>query len=96
MPEFFPFEARDKHDLDALAKRLLGQRLIPQDIVAALRREFEQKDRFWRALFPNFDRFPCMLRRSSAWATDGRWHFSKSTDTRNATKRLRSPNQTRR
>lgn len=57
MPEFFPFEARDKHDLDALAKRLLGQRLVPQDIVDALRREFEKKDRFWRALFPNFDRF---------------------------------------
>lgn len=54
-PEFFPFEARQDHDLDRLAESFIARDLGPRAIHDALQAEFVRKDRFWRALFPRFD-----------------------------------------
>lgn len=56
-PEFFPFEVRKDHDLDAVARRFIDRDLGPRKIQDELRFEFERKDRFWKALFPRFDHF---------------------------------------
>lgn len=54
-PEFFAFEARADHDLDAIAKQFIALDLGPRAIEAKLKEEFDRNDRFWRALFPSFD-----------------------------------------
>jgi len=56
-PEFFPFEKRGDHDLDAIAKRFIDDELNPRRINESLRTEFERKDRFWRTFFPRFEQF---------------------------------------
>lgn len=56
-PEFFPFEVRQDHDLDAVAQRFITRDLGPRAIYDALQGEFARKDRFWRALFPRFENF---------------------------------------
>ena len=56
-PEFFSFDVRDEHDLDAVATRFISRDLGPKVIQDELRCEFERKDRFWRALFPRFEQF---------------------------------------
>lgn len=56
-PTFFPFEARDDHDLDLIARDILGRRL---DLLAAdemVRSEYARVDRFWRTLFHQYDHF---------------------------------------
>jgi superfamily II DNA or RNA helicase len=57
MPEFFPFEIRGKHDLDAIAEEFISLDLGPKALHERLRIEFERKDRFWRVLFPRFEQF---------------------------------------
>jgi superfamily II DNA or RNA helicase len=54
-PEFFPFEIRQDHDLDAIAKAFIERDLGPKGIRESLLAEYERKDRFWRALFPRFE-----------------------------------------
>lgn len=54
-PMFFPFEIRQDHDLDTVAKGFIERDLGPRAIREALLGEYERKDRFWRALFPRFE-----------------------------------------
>lgn len=56
-PRFFPFEARDQHDLDAVAHRLLDRDLGPRAVEAELRVEYAQPGRYWPALYHTFERF---------------------------------------
>ncbi|WP_438006425.1 DEAD/DEAH box helicase family protein [Sorangium sp. So ce321] len=56
-PQFFAFEVRADHDLDAIAARHIKNRI---DVVGAndeLRREFAREDRFWRTLFYRYEQF---------------------------------------
>lgn len=55
VPEFFPFEIRRDHDLDAIARDFIARDLGPKSIREGLLAEYERKDRFWRALFPRFE-----------------------------------------
>jgi hypothetical protein len=56
-PQFFSFEAREEHDLDAVARDFVDRDLGPRSIHDALLAEYERPGRFWRALFPRFDQF---------------------------------------
>jgi superfamily II DNA or RNA helicase len=56
-PKFFPFEARDTHDLDRIAQRTLDERLIEPEIVQLLRTEYRQSDKLWQNLYPTFLNF---------------------------------------
>ena len=56
-PEFFPFDAREDHDLDTIAQTFIDNDLGPRAIQAALQSEFEREDRYWKVLFPRFDQF---------------------------------------
>lgn len=54
-PQFFPFEVRQDHDLDAVASDFIERDLGPKAIRDQLLAEYERKDRFWRTLFPRFE-----------------------------------------
>lgn len=56
-PKFFPFDVRDQHDLDAVAQRLLDERLSRVDEDAALELEYARKDLYWRVIYYNYDLF---------------------------------------
>ncbi len=56
-PEFFPFEARQEHDLDKVAQGFINRDLGPRALHEALQAEFVRKGTFWRALFPRFESF---------------------------------------
>jgi hypothetical protein len=57
VPKFFDFEVRDHHDLDAVAHRLLADRLSRVDEDAALDAEYLDRDRYWRVIYYNYDLF---------------------------------------
>jgi superfamily II DNA or RNA helicase len=57
VPKFFEFEVRDHHDLDAVAHRLLADRLSRLDEDAALNAEYLDRDRYWRVIYYNYDLF---------------------------------------
>jgi hypothetical protein len=54
-PTFFPFEARDAHDLDQIARDIVARRLDPLSADELVRSEFARPDRFWRTLFHQYD-----------------------------------------
>lgn len=57
-PHFAPFDARDQHDIDALAQDFaFTQQLarIPED--RALREEYLRSDRLWTTLYRSYDQF---------------------------------------
>jgi superfamily II DNA or RNA helicase len=56
-PKFFPFEERDRHDLDAVAKDFLAKRLDPYAVDGALRLEYNSVDRFWKTMYITYYRF---------------------------------------
>ncbi|GGS42507.1 hypothetical protein GCM10008961_37140 [Deinococcus knuensis] len=57
-PNFTPFEARQHHDIDALATELaFNQGLSRTEESAALRQEFTREDRLWTTLYRNYDQF---------------------------------------
>lgn len=56
-PRLFPFDAREQHNVDALARQHLDRDLGPRAVDAALRTEYHQPGRFWPALFHTFERF---------------------------------------
>ena len=56
-PAWFPFTARDSHDLDEIASGLLETRLDRWAEDDALRAEFARADRFWGVLYHKYERF---------------------------------------
>jgi hypothetical protein len=56
-PRFFPFEARDEHDLDLIAQRTLDERLPEIEVVELLKTEYRQSDKLWRSLYTSFIQF---------------------------------------
>jgi hypothetical protein len=56
-PQFFPFEVRADHDLDAIAESHIKRSLGPRPIDDELRQEFAREDRFWRTLFYRYEQF---------------------------------------
>ena len=50
-PTFHPFERRDEHDLDGLARHILERDLGPRRVYELAESEFTCDDRLWRALF---------------------------------------------
>ncbi len=56
-PDFFSYEERHLHDLDAIAAGLIERDLGPRSLHEALSVEFHRKDRFWPALYMSFERF---------------------------------------
>lgn len=54
-PQFFPFEARADHDLDAIARDHIQRDVGARTIDEELRREFAREDRFWRTLFNRYE-----------------------------------------
>ena len=56
-PAWFPFTARDSHNLDEIATGLLKARLDRWAEDDALRAEFARADRFWGVLYHKYERF---------------------------------------
>jgi superfamily II DNA or RNA helicase len=57
-PAFTPFEARQQHDMDAIAQSMAFDRelsRIQED--RELRKEFENPDLLWKTLYRNYDQF---------------------------------------
>lgn len=51
VPKFFPFDVRDKHDLDAVAQSHLAQELNDRAKLASLKGEYTHPDRYWRVIY---------------------------------------------
>jgi hypothetical protein len=56
-PDFFPFEERKYHDLDAVAQKFIDDDLGPHAAHQALQTEYHRSDRYWRTLYPNYALF---------------------------------------
>ena len=54
-PKFFPFEERDAHDMDKLARKLYGIKCIEVD--KTLYNEYIRKDRYWDTIYPSYELF---------------------------------------
>jgi superfamily II DNA or RNA helicase len=53
-PQFFPFDVRDQHDLDEIARGHLNQRMDDIGKAAALKGEYTRTDRYWRIIYNTF------------------------------------------
>lgn len=56
-PPFFPFEAREEHDLDGIAASMLERKVDRLSEDRELREEFGRSDRLWSQLFRDYERF---------------------------------------
>jgi superfamily II DNA or RNA helicase len=56
-PKFFPFEAREQHDLDAIAQEFYSQDLGPRKMDDSLRGEYARQDRLWRVFYYTYGLF---------------------------------------
>lgn len=57
-PKFTPFDARQNHDIDALATQLAFTEQLPRvQENARLRTEFTSDERLWTTLYRNYDQF---------------------------------------
>lgn len=56
-PTFFSFEDREKHDLEAIAYKIINQDLGPRKSEELLKDEFFKKDRYWRIIYYSYDTF---------------------------------------
>lgn len=56
-PDWFDFEQRHEHDLDALAQKFINDDLGQRAIVQALQKEYDKTDRYWKIIYYNFSFF---------------------------------------
>ena len=56
-PVFFPFDVREKHDLDAVAQTFLADQLNRLEEDSALHGEYTRQDRYWRVIYYTYDLF---------------------------------------
>ncbi|MEI7768440.1 MAG: DNA gyrase C-terminal beta-propeller domain-containing protein [Chloroflexales bacterium] len=56
-PDFFPFEERQHHDLDELARDYIAADLGPRKKNDALLVEYQRADRYWSVIYPNYPLF---------------------------------------
>lgn len=56
-PQYVPFDARDKHDLDAIARTHYDASLGGAELYAQIRKEYEREDRQWNLFYPQFGLF---------------------------------------
>ncbi len=54
-PNFFPFEQRDEHDMDSLARKYIEVSQVEAD--SALRLEYQRDDRYWFTIYPSYELF---------------------------------------
>ncbi|MCA9168131.1 MAG: DEAD/DEAH box helicase family protein [Planctomycetales bacterium] len=57
LPTFFSFDARNDHDLDAIANQHVVMDLGDRAKTAALKAEYTRTDRFWRSIYYTFPLF---------------------------------------
>ena len=57
VPRFFPFAERENHNLDAIAKKVLGDNLPRLEEDHALHGEYTRQDRLWKSLYYSYDLF---------------------------------------
>lgn len=56
-PLFYTFDARDSHDLDAIARQYIIADFGAKKIDLLLREEYSDKGKFWSAFYPNYQLF---------------------------------------
>ena len=56
-PDFFSFEEREYHNLDAVAQKFIDDKLGRYAEHQALQTEYLRQDRYWRTLYPNYALF---------------------------------------
>ena len=54
-PMFFPFEERDLHDIDSLARKFMEFNAIEAD--QKLNQEYNRKNRYWNTIYPSYKLF---------------------------------------
>ncbi len=57
IPPFVPFKLRDNHDLSALARQAIENRMGPWEIDEWLSQEFDTSEKLWRVFYKDFYRF---------------------------------------
>src|SRR6185437_10220310 len=60
-PRFFPFEERDKHDLDAIAQTCVSEDWGESSKIKRLSAELDRTDRYWKVLYNNIRHFKSAL-----------------------------------
>lgn len=56
-PDWFNFEQRDEHDLDAVAQTFIDDNLGSRALVQALQQEYDKTDRYWKIIYYSFNSF---------------------------------------
>lgn len=56
-PHYFEFEERKNHNIDLFAKNLIHKKLDTISLDQACKQEYNKKDRYWRALYPDYFKF---------------------------------------
>ena len=56
-PRYVPFDARDKHDLDGIARIHYDTDLGIRESLVRIRKEYDRKDRQWNLFYPRFEQF---------------------------------------
>ena len=57
VPHYFDFKERDKHDIGILAQRFAEDDLGVSALNQACMEEYNKKDRYWKALYPEYIKF---------------------------------------
>jgi ATP-dependent helicase IRC3 len=56
-PQYFSFEERERHNLDAIAQLIIDRDCRDSEEEAYLRRQYDRSDRFWRVIYPSYHLF---------------------------------------
>jgi superfamily II DNA or RNA helicase len=56
-PHYFEFEERKNHNIDLFAQNLIHKKLDTISLDQACKQEYNKKDRYWRALYPDYFKF---------------------------------------
>ena len=56
-PKFFPFNERDNHDLDLIAKKLVNKSMTDIEKNEILKEEYNRNDRYWKVIYPLYENF---------------------------------------
>ena len=56
-PTFFPFDERNHHNLDAIAKKFVDDDLGARALEQALLTEYQKNDRYWQTIYYTYELF---------------------------------------
>ncbi len=66
-PDWFNFEQRDAHNLDAVAQKFIAQRLHRREEDEKLSEEYNRKDRYWKIIYYSYELFKSQYNACVEW-----------------------------